>query len=114
LACAANLQFFQRFLIRIAGPAGWWYVTAHLGFVSFLLVALLLFLLFGGSRVNAAGKGLGEAVRHVKRAVAPDDDEPNADSNAPASTMTTLPESKEPKLLPAKGESSASSEGEDR
>ena len=87
--------------------------TAQLGFVSDLLVALLLFLLFGGSRVNAAGKGLGEAVRHVKRAVAPDhDDEPNADSNAPASTMTTLPEPKEPKLLPAKGESSASSEGE--
>jgi Sec-independent protein translocase protein TatA len=76
--------------------------------VSFLLVALLLFLLFGGSRVKAAGKGLGEAVRHVKRAVA------HAEPNDPPSTMTTLPEPKEPKLLPAKGESSASSEGEDR
>ena len=76
--------------------------------MSFLLVALLLFLLFGGSRVNAAGKGLGEAVRHVKRAVADD-----AEPAEPPSTMTTLPEPKEPKLLPAKGESSASSEGED-
>jgi Sec-independent protein translocase protein TatA len=79
--------------------------TAQLSFVSFLLVALLLFLLFGGSRINAAGKGLGEAVRHVKRAVG--DDDP-----APPSTMTAS-EPKEPKLLPAKGESSASSQGED-
>jgi len=74
--------------------------------VSFLLVALLLFLLFGGSRINAAGKGLGEAVRRVKRAVAEDADP------TPPPTMTPSPEHKEPKLLPAKGESSASSEGE--
>jgi Sec-independent protein translocase protein TatA len=74
--------------------------------VSFLLVALLLFLLFGGSRINAAGKGLGEAVRHVKRAVAPD-------AEPPPPTMTASSEPKEPKLLPAKGESSASSQGED-
>jgi Sec-independent protein translocase protein TatA len=100
-------------LIRIAGPAGWWYVTAQPIFVSFLLVALLLFLLFGGSRVSAAGKGLGEAVRHVKRAVA-EDAEPAPDpSPAPPSTMIS-PALQEPKLLPAKGESSASSEGEDR
>jgi len=77
--------------------------------VSFLLVALLLFLLFGGSRIGAAGKGLGEAVRHVKRAVKDDDAPP-----APPSPMTALTEPpKPPKLLPAKGESSASSEGED-
>lgn len=88
--------------------------TAQLGFVSFLLVALLLFLLFGGSRVKAAGKGLGEAVRHVKRAVADDAGDAEADPNLPPSTMTTLPEHKEPKLLPAKGESSASSEGDDK
>ncbi len=76
--------------------------------MSFLLVALLLFLLFGGSRVSAVGKGLGQAVRHVKRAIAKD-----PDPAAPPSPMTALPEPKEPKLLPAKGESSASSEGED-
>jgi Sec-independent protein translocase protein TatA len=76
--------------------------------VSFLLVALLLFLLFGGSRIAAAGKGLGEAVRHVKRAAADD-----AEPAPPSSPMTALPEPKEPKLLPAKGESSASREGED-
>jgi len=73
--------------------------------VSLLLLALLLFLLFGGSRVGAAGKGLGEAARHIKRAVAED-----ASPNAEAPPMIALPESKEPKLLPAKGESSATSE----
>jgi Sec-independent protein translocase protein TatA len=70
--------------------------------VSLLLLALLLFLLFGGSRVGAAGKGLGEAVRHVKKAVGGD--------TAPAvdlPPMTALPEPQAPKLLPAKGESSA-------
>ncbi|HEX2874082.1 MAG TPA: twin-arginine translocase TatA/TatE family subunit [Polyangiaceae bacterium] len=80
--------------------------------MSFLLVALLLFLLFGGSRIGAAGKGLGEAVRHVKRAVA-DDDAPEPAVPPPSSPMPALPELKEPKLLPAKGESSASREEED-
>jgi Sec-independent protein translocase protein TatA len=75
--------------------------------VSLLLLALLLFLLFGGSRIGAAGKGLGDAVRHVKRAAA--DDIPEA-ADPP---MKQVPASKEPKLLPAKGESSASSEGHD-
>jgi len=78
--------------------------------VSFLLVALLLFLLFGGSRIGAAGKGLGEAVRHIKRAVA-DGADPSADQSVPLPMITAS--APEPKLLPAKGESSASSEGED-
>jgi Sec-independent protein translocase protein TatA len=73
-------------------------------FLSLLLLALLLFLLFGGSRIGAAGKGLGEAARHIKRAVAEDDPLP------PVPIMTDSSESKPPKLLPAKGESSASSE----
>ena len=84
--------------------------TARSPFVSFLLVALLLFLLFGGSRINAAGKGLGEAVRHVKRAVV-DDADPPAEPVQPPMITASAPE---PKLLPAKGESSASSEGEDK
>jgi Sec-independent protein translocase protein TatA len=78
--------------------------------VSFLLVALLLFLLFGGSRISAAGKGLGEAVRHVKRAVG-DDADPPADQPSPPPMITAS--APQPKLLPAKGESSASSEGDD-
>jgi Sec-independent protein translocase protein TatA len=75
--------------------------------VSLLLVTLLLFLLFGGNRIGAAGRGLGEAVRHVKRAIT------DVDPKPPAPTMTELPVSKEPKLLPAKGESSASREADE-
>lgn len=77
--------------------------------MSLLLLALLLFLLFGGSRISAVGKGLGEAVRYVKRAAADAADEPE-----PSPAMKDSPEiaSKEPKLLPAKGESSASREDE--
>jgi Sec-independent protein translocase protein TatA len=81
--------------------------------VSLLLLALLLFLLFGGSRVGAAGKGLGEAARHVKRAIDEDAAPPEPSSpvvSPPTPTMIEA-ESKSPKLLPAKGESSAASEG---
>jgi Sec-independent protein translocase protein TatA len=78
-------------------------------FVSLLLLALLLFLLFGGSRIAAAGKGLGQAVRHVKRAAAEPADEKPAEK--PAMNAPELA-SKEPKLLPAKGESSAAQEDE--
>lgn len=70
--------------------------------MSLLLLALLLFLLFGGSRISAAGKGLGKAAGHVKRALRDSHPPP-----APPDTMNALPESQEPKLLPAKGQSSA-------
>lgn len=75
--------------------------------MSLLLIALLLFLLFGGSRLGAAGKGLGEAARYIRRAVR------DADPQPAAPTMTEPSVSKEPKLLPAKGESSASNEAEE-
>jgi Sec-independent protein translocase protein TatA len=82
--------------------------------VSLLLLALLLFLLFGGSRIGAAGKGLGEAARHIKRAVnedaAPSEPASPPEPAAPPVPTMTEAESKPPKLLPAKGESSASSE----
>jgi Sec-independent protein translocase protein TatA len=79
--------------------------------VSLLLLALLLFLLFGGSRISAAGKGLGEAVRHVKRAAA--EGEPPEKAPTPPSHDPPELVNKEPKLLPAKGESSAGSEDRD-
>jgi len=47
---------------------------------------------------------LGEAARNVKRAFA------TSDPKAPAPIMIDSSVSKEPKLLPAKGESSASNE----
>jgi Sec-independent protein translocase protein TatA len=84
--------------------------TASSPLVSLLLLALLLFLLFGGSRISAAGKGLGDAVRHVKRAAAADDDLAPPAADPPMKQVSARPE---PKLLPAKGESSASSEGRD-
>jgi len=68
--------------------------------VSFLLVGSLLFLLFGGSRIAAVGKGLGEGVRHIKRALGDGPPEP-----LPPEIEVSKP--REPKLLPAKGESSA-------
>jgi Sec-independent protein translocase protein TatA len=82
-------------------------VVAAVRLVSLLLLGLLLFLLFGGSRLSAAGKGLGQAVRHVKRAVGNDAD-PVAEPVPPIMTVSSVSERKEPKLLPAKGESSAS------
>ncbi len=72
--------------------------------MSLLLIALLLLLLFGGSRLGAVGRGLGVAARHVKRAVT------DAGPKGAVPTMTQPSVSKEPKLLPAKGESSASRE----
>lgn len=84
--------------------------------MSLLLLGLLLFLLFGGSRIGAAGKGLGAAVRHVKRAAAeasPEGPLPPQSPPAADPPMKQLPGSPEPKLLPAKGESSASSEDRD-
>jgi Sec-independent protein translocase protein TatA len=75
--------------------------------VSLLLIALLLFLLFGGSRLGAAGRGLGVAARHVRRAIT------DADPKAAVPTMTQPSVSKEPKLLPAKGESSAAREADE-
>lgn len=96
---------------EIAGIAGRWYARLEPDLWSLLLIALLLFLLFGGSRIGAAGRGLGEAVRHVKRAIT-DADSRASDPKAAAPTMTELPVSKEPKLLPAKGESSASDEAD--
>jgi sec-independent protein translocase protein TatA len=38
-----------------------------------LLVLLVALLLFGGSRVSALGKGLGEAVRDFKKGLREDD-----------------------------------------
>src|SRR6478609_1344983 len=62
-ADSADRRFFPRSLIEIAGIAGRWYAPRRLppNFVSLLLIALLLFLLFGGDRIGSVGRGLGEA-----------------------------------------------------
>jgi sec-independent protein translocase protein TatA len=38
-----------------------------------LLVLLVVVLLFGGSRLSSVGKGLGEGIRHFKKALRGDD-----------------------------------------
>jgi sec-independent protein translocase protein TatA len=37
-----------------------------------LLVLLVVVLLFGGSRLSSVGKGLGEGIRHFKKALKDD------------------------------------------
>jgi sec-independent protein translocase protein TatA len=43
-----------------------------------LLVLLVGLLLFGGSRVSALGKGLGEGIRNFKRGLRADEDSEDA------------------------------------
>jgi Sec-independent protein translocase protein TatA len=69
-------------------------------FVIFLLIILLFF----SSRFAAVGRGLGEGIRNFKRGYRGDSDP------APKPTpkvLSPIVELAPPKLLPAKGESSA-------
>jgi sec-independent protein translocase protein TatA len=52
-----------------------------------VIIALIILLLFGASRLSDIGKGLGEGIRNFKKGIA---DEPDGD------------DSKEPKQLPPK------------
>jgi Sec-independent protein translocase protein TatA len=68
--------------------------------LSALIVIAVLFLLFlGGDRLSALGKGLGDGVRGYRKARRP--------SNPPPATLPPQVVESPPKLLPAKGESSA-------
>ena len=42
-----------------------------------LLVLLVVVVLFGGSRLSNVGKGLGEGIRHFKKAIRDDADAPD-------------------------------------
>jgi sec-independent protein translocase protein TatA len=44
--------------------------------MHWLLVIFVALLLFGGSRVSALGKGLGEGIRNFKRGLAGEEDSP--------------------------------------
>jgi sec-independent protein translocase protein TatA len=50
-----------------------------------LIVALVVLVLFGGSRLGEMGKGLGEGIKNFKKGLA-DEDKPPADP--PQSTTT--------------------------
>jgi TatA/E family protein of Tat protein translocase len=70
-----------------------------LTFVIFLLIVLLFF----NSRLSAVGRELGEGIRNFKRGFRGDQDPPKPKAAALAPVVELAP----PKLLPAKGESSA-------
>lgn len=62
-----------------------------IGFTEVLMIALVVLVLFGGARLGAIGKGLGEGIRNFKKGLA---GEPEASAEPP----------KEPPQLPAKTE----------
>lgn len=68
--------------------------------LAYLVILLVILLLLGGDRIASTGRGLGEAIRGFKKGLRGEDPKPKA----------PLVRQKVPKLLPAKGESSAKSE----
>jgi sec-independent protein translocase protein TatA len=71
-----------------------------IGITEVLLIALVVLVLFGGGRLGAIGKGLGEGIRNFKKGISGDD----SDSEPP----------KEPPQLPAKPSAEPSAESETR
>ena len=67
------------------------------------VILLLIVLLFFNSRLSAVGRELGEGIRNFKRGYRGDQDPPKPKAPALAPIVELAP----PKLLPAKGESSA-------
>jgi sec-independent protein translocase protein TatA len=55
--------------------------------MQLLVIALIILLLFGASRLGDVGKGLGEGIRNFKKGIAGDgdDDKSKADKAKPAS-----------------------------
>lgn len=52
-----------------------------IGFTEVLVILLVVLVLFGGGRIGAIGKGLGEGIRNFKKGISGDDseDEPPKD-----------------------------------
>lgn len=68
--------------------------------LAYLVILLVILLLIGGDRIASTGRGLGEAIRGFKKGLRGD---------APKPSVPSVRQ-KVPKLLPAKGESSAKTE----
>lgn len=49
-------------------------MLGSLGFGEILVIAFILVILFGGSRLAGLGQGLGDGIRHFKRALRGDDE----------------------------------------
>jgi sec-independent protein translocase protein TatA len=70
--------------------------------LAYLVILLVILLLLGGDRIASTGRGLGEAIRGFKRGLRGQEPKPKV--------PTPSVRRKVPKLLPAKGESSAKNE----
>ncbi len=68
----------------------------------YLVILLVILLYLGGDRIASTGRGLGEAVRGIKKGF--------RGKETRCKTVAPLVRQKVPKLLPAKGESSAKNE----
>lgn len=66
-----------------------------------VLIALVILLLFGASRLGDIGKGLGEGIKNFKKGISGDEDEETA-------------EKQEPKQLPPGNSTSATSKSEEK
>jgi sec-independent protein translocase protein TatA len=53
-----------------------------LGPWQLLIIALVILLLFGGSRLADIGKGLGEGIRALKKGLSDDEKKPGSDQQA--------------------------------
>jgi len=56
-----------------------------------LIVALVVLVLFGGSRIGEIGKGLGEGIKNFKKGLA-DDDKPAGDPPPPTTDAKVIDE----------------------
>lgn len=77
---------------------------------ALIVIALVLLLLYGGDRLGAVGKGLGEGVKAFRRTIR---ESTAADESPPPPPRVTSIEQAAPKLLPAKGESGPATSGSD-
>lgn len=69
---------------------------------AYLVILLVVLLLLGGDRIASTGRGLGQAIRGFKKGLR---------GEAPKTSVPSVRQ-KVPKLLPAKGESSAKNESD--
>lgn len=62
-------------MLALTLRGSWFFVMSV---THWLIVALVVLVLFGGSRIGEIGKGLGEGIKNFKKGLA-EDDKPNGD-----------------------------------
>lgn len=83
----------------------------NIGLPELIVILLLLFLVFGASRLPALGEGMGKAIRSFKRGIAQNEDieisKPEASKAEPAK-----PQAPAPKRVPPESSADAISDAE--